>query len=40
MHKTVGNILLTDTSVRQVNNAGLSGLVAELGLATNRLQMP
>lgn len=40
MHNKVGNVVLTDMSVRQVDNFGVRDLVANTGLATNRLQMP
>jgi type II secretory pathway pseudopilin PulG len=40
MHKKVGNLLLFDGSVRQVNGAGLRNAVENSGSATNRLQMP
>jgi type II secretory pathway pseudopilin PulG len=40
MHNKVGNVLLSDMSVQQVDTRGLRKLVANTGLATNRLQMP
>jgi prepilin-type processing-associated H-X9-DG protein len=40
MHNKVGNILLADGSVQQMNTSGLRKLVENTGLATNRLQMP
>lgn len=39
-HKFNGNILLTDGSVQMVNNSGLTNLVRQTGLATNRLAIP
>jgi competence protein ComGC len=41
MHKRVGNVLLSDGSVQQVNGNGqLRSTVENTGLFTNRLQMP
>jgi len=40
MHKKVGNLLLFDGSVAQVNETGLLNAVANSGVSTNRLQMP
>jgi hypothetical protein len=40
MHIKIGNILLADGSVQQVDTSGLRKLVADASLATNRLQMP
>jgi len=40
MHRTYGNIALSDGSVRQVYATNLQVLFANSGLATNRLQMP
>jgi prepilin-type processing-associated H-X9-DG protein len=40
MHNKVGNVLLADGSVQQVNISGVRDLVANTGLSTNRLQMP
>ena len=40
MHKKVGNLLLFDGSVSQVNKDGLRNAVANPGTTTNRLQMP
>lgn len=40
IHKSVGNIALSDGSVQQVSVAGLQTTVANTGFATNRLQMP
>ncbi len=39
-HKFNGNILLADGSVQMVNNSGLTNLVHQTGLATNRLAIP
>ena len=39
-HKFVGNIGLADGSVQMVNNSGLTNLVHQTGLATNRLAIP
>ena len=39
-HKFSGNILLADGSVQSVTIAGLSNLVRQTGLATNRLAIP
>jgi prepilin-type N-terminal cleavage/methylation domain-containing protein/prepilin-type processing-associated H-X9-DG protein len=40
LHNKVGNILLADGSVQQVSISGLQNLIANTGVATNRLQMP
>jgi prepilin-type processing-associated H-X9-DG protein len=40
MHNKVGNILLADGSVQQVDVPGLRKLIENSGVATNRLQMP
>jgi prepilin-type processing-associated H-X9-DG protein len=40
MHGNVGNILLADGSVDQVDNVGLRGTVACTGAAENLIQMP
>jgi len=40
MHKKVGNLLLFDGSVSQVNKEGLRNAVANSGTFTNRFQMP
>jgi prepilin-type processing-associated H-X9-DG protein len=40
MHNKVGNIALADGSVQQVSIVDLHAVVANTGLATNRLQMP
>lgn len=40
MHRRVGNLLLFDGSVQQVNSAGLDHAVANSGAVTNRWQMP
>jgi hypothetical protein len=40
MHKKVGNLLLFDGSVAQVNGTALRNAVANSGVSTNRLQMP
>ncbi len=41
MHKNVGNILMTDISVQQVDSIRNFAIWRQiLGLATNRLQMP
>ena len=39
-HKFVGNIGFSDGSVQQVTTAGLTNLLYETGLATNRLAIP
>jgi len=39
-HKFAGNISLADGSVQTVNNSGLTNLVHQTGLATNRLAIP
>lgn len=40
MHNKVGNIAMADGSVQQVSISGLQTVVANTGVATNRLQMP
>lgn len=40
LHDGVGNIALADGSVQQVSTRGLREMIANSGLATNRLQMP
>jgi hypothetical protein len=40
LHKTYGNIGLSDGSVQQVYATNLQALLEHSGLATNRLQMP
>ena len=39
-HKFSGNILLADGSVQQCSNSGLTNLLRQTGLATNRLAIP
>jgi prepilin-type N-terminal cleavage/methylation domain-containing protein len=39
-HKFVGNIGLADGSVQMVNNSGLTNLLQQTGLATDRLAIP
>ena len=39
-HKFVGNIGLADGSVQMVSNSGLTNLLHQTGLATNRLAIP
>jgi type II secretory pathway pseudopilin PulG len=39
-HKFVGNIVLADGSVQQLNNSDLTNLLHQTGLATNRLTIP
>jgi len=39
-HKFIGNIGLADGSVQMVNNSGLTNLLHQTGLATNRLALP
>ena len=39
-HKLSGNILLADGSVQSVTTSGLTNLVHQTGLATNRLAIP
>ena len=39
-HKFTGNIGLADGSVQTVNNAGLSNLLYQTSLATNRFAIP
>ena len=40
MHGRVGNIILSDGSVQQVNISGLRAAVQNTGFTSNRLQMP
>jgi hypothetical protein len=40
MHKNVGNLLLADGSVQQLNVPGLQNAVASSGVPTNLVQMP
>ncbi len=40
MHVLVGNVLLSDGSVRQVSSRGFQELIFSAGLATNRLVVP
>jgi len=40
MHDQTGNVVKADGSVEDTSIRGLQGLVANTGLATNRLQMP
>ena len=40
MHNKVGNVVMSDSSVQMVSISGVRDLVANTGLATNRLQMP
>ena len=40
VHNKVGNILLADGSVQQMNTVGLRTTIAKTGLPTNWLQMP
>ena len=39
-HKFAGNILVADGSVQQCSNSGLTNLLRQTGLATNRLAIP
>jgi len=39
-HKGIGNILFSDGSVQQLSAQGLKDVLAQTGLATNRLAMP
>jgi prepilin-type processing-associated H-X9-DG protein len=40
MHNRAGNVTLVDGSVKQVNIRGLRKLIANTGVATNRLALP
>lgn len=40
MHNKIGNLLLADGSVQEVDTSGLRKVLASTGVETNRLQMP